>query len=141
KGLSALCVTLANHTGLNSEFVLVLTNDYGRKINLLPNIGFNHCIVKVDFNGREDFMEVTDNYAPFNTMTTSLYQANALVVSFDRQKNTNSTLFAIPFNNTTTSKVKQYTTIDLTQDLKKTKNTIVLDGSAKSYYNNLFSPS
>lgn len=141
KDLSALFVTLANHAGLNSELVLVLTNDNGRKINPLPNIGFNHCIVKVDFNGKEHFMELTDNYAPFNTMPTSLYQANALVVSFDRQKNTNSTLIAIPFNNTTTSKVKQYTTIDLTQDLKKTKNTIVLDGSAKSYYNNLFSPS
>src|SRR5690606_19924230 len=88
KDLSALFVTLANHAGLNSELVLVLTNDNGRKINPLPNIGFNHCIVKVDFNGKEHFMELTDNYAPFNTMPTSLYQANALVVSFDRQKNT-----------------------------------------------------
>lgn len=141
KDLSALFVTLANHAGLNSELVLVLTNDNGRKTNPLPNIGFNHCIAKVELDGKEHYLELTDNYAPFNTMPTSLYKANALVVSFDRQKNANSQLIALPFKNTKMSKVKQYTTIDLTQELKKTQNTIVLEGNVKSYYNNLFSPS
>lgn len=141
KDLSALFVTLATHAGLNSELVLVLTNDNGRKGNPLPNIGFNHCIAKAKLDGKEHFLELTDNYAPFNSMPTSLYKANALVVSFDRQKNANSQLIEIPFENTTQSRVKQYSTIDVTQDFKKTKNTIVLEGNVKSYYNNLFSPS
>ncbi|HLV52100.1 MAG TPA: transglutaminase domain-containing protein, partial [Flavobacterium sp.] len=141
KDLSALFVALANHAGLNAELVLVLTNDNGTKSNPLPNIGFNHCIIKVELDKKEHFMELTDNYAPFNTMPPSLYKANALVVSFDRQKNINSELIAIPFENTTTNRVKQYSTIDLTQELKKTQNTLTFEGYAKSYYNGLFSPS
>lgn len=141
KDLSALFVALANQAGLKSELVLVLTNDNGTKSNPLPNIGFNHCIIKVELDKKEHFMELTDNYAPFNTMPQSLYKANALVVSFDRQKNANSELIAIPFDNTTLNRVKQYSTIDLTQEHKKTKNTMVFEGYAKSYYNSVFSPS
>ena len=141
KDLSALFVALANHAGLNAELVLVLTNDNGTKNNPLPNIGFNHCIIKVELDKKEHFMELTDNYAPFNTMPPSLYKSNALVVSFDRQKNANSQLISIPFDNTTLNRVKQYSTIDLTQESKKTKNTLVFEGYAKSYYNSLFSPS
>lgn len=141
KDLSALFVTLATHACLDTDLVLVLTNDNGTKSNPLPNIGFNHCIVRVKLDNKEHFMELTDNFAPFNTMPPSLYKANALVVSLDKKKNAENGIIELPFDNTVLNRVEQYSVIDITQELKKTKNTIVLEGYAKSYFNYLFAQS
>ena len=139
KDLSTLFVTLAHKAGLNVNLVLVLTNDNGTLNNQLPNIGFNHCIIRVELEGKEHFMELTDNYAPFNTMPVNLYKANALVVSFDKSENAKANLIEIPFDNSLKGAVHQESVVTIEGDQKNIANTITFSGSGKSYYNYLFS--
>jgi hypothetical protein len=139
KDLSTLFVTLARKAGLNANLVLVLTNDNGTLSNQLPNIGFNHCIIRVELEGKEHFMELTDNYAPFNTMPVNLYKANALVVSFDKSENAKANLIEIPFDNTLKGSVQQESVVTIEGDQKNIINTITFSGNGKAYYNYLFS--
>lgn len=139
KDLSTLFVTLARKAGLNANLVLVLTNDNGTLSNQLPNIGFNHCIIRVELEGKEHFMELTDNYAPFNTMPVNLYKANALVISFDKSENAKAQLIEIPFDNTFKGAIHQQSVVTVEGDQKNITNTITFSGSGKSYYNYLFS--
>jgi Tfp pilus assembly protein PilF len=87
KDVSTLFVALAQNAGLKANLVLVLTNDNGYKSMPLPSIDFNHCIVKTNIDGNDVFLELTDKYLPFKALPKSLFNANALVVSFDKSVN------------------------------------------------------
>jgi hypothetical protein len=41
--------------------VLVDTKDNGSKEMMLPSVDFNHCIVSLQADGREYYLELTDN--------------------------------------------------------------------------------
>ncbi len=80
KDLSNLFVTLAGMAGLNAQMVLVDTRDNGSKDILLPGIEFNHCIVKTNLDGRDYYIELTDNYLPFASLPNNLNGALILEI-------------------------------------------------------------
>ncbi len=82
KDFSTLYVTLANMAGLNANLVLVLTSDYGQNNMVLPSTDFNHCIVKVEINKKDQFLELTDKYLPYKSLPNSLRGATALEIPF-----------------------------------------------------------
>lgn len=141
KDVSTLFVAMAERAGLKANLVLVQTNDNGIQSLKLPSISFNHCIVKVIIDGKEHFLEMTDKYLPFKALPTSLYKANALVISFDKAENEKSTLINIPFTNALPTAVSTVSTINIDENSKKFDNIHTVTGAYKAYYNELFSES
>lgn len=139
KDLSTLFVTLADKAGLKANLVLVLTADNGKNSLPLPSQGFNHCIAKVNLEGKEYFLEMTDKYLPFKALPMSLYEANALVVDFDKTINEKANLIKIPFTNALPSKRQIKTEVTIYDDKKEFVNTHTVVGAKKSYVNELFS--
>lgn len=69
KDVSTLYSTLAREVGLKSELVLISTSDNGIKSLSLPSINFNHCIVSVELEGKQKFLELTDAYQSFGSLS------------------------------------------------------------------------
>lgn len=92
KDFSALFLILAQQVGLDANMVLILTSDYAKNELVLPDTGFNHCIVKVQLEGKEQFLELTDKYLPFKSLPISLVGASALVIPYDNTSNLSSEL-------------------------------------------------
>ena len=80
---------------------------------------------------------MTDKYLPFKSLPVSLYKANALVIHFD--KNQNSSLINIPFDNVVKNEIFTKTVIDIEEDKRSFTNFHSFIGSSKAYYNELFS--
>lgn len=139
KDLSTLFVTLAEKSGLKANLVLVLTNDNGLKSLTLPSKDFNHCIVKVIIDNKDVFLEMTNKYLPFMTLPMSLYNASALVVSFDKAENESAKLIKIPFNNAVTNILNSKYEIEIDDNSKKYVNKHIYQGFSKGYYTELFS--
>ena len=139
KDLSTLFVVLGEKAGLNANLVLVLTNDNGSKQLLLPSQEFNHCIVSVNLDGKVHFLEMTNNFLPFLALPNSLYKASALQIYFDKAKNENANLIAIPFDNTMPNISVSKTRVNVTDSEKEFVTTFTLSGDNKSYFNELFS--
>lgn len=139
KDVSTLFVAMAERAGLRSNLVLVLTNNNGIDALKLPAISFNHCIVRVTIDGKEHFLELTDNYLPFKALPLSLYNAKALVISFDKTENEKAGLINIRFDKALKNVVKSTTIVNVSESQKKFVHTAHLSGLEKSYYNELFS--
>lgn len=141
KDVSTLFVALAELAGLKSNLVLVKTNDNGFLSMLLPSNEFNHCIVKVQLDGKDTFLELTDKFLPFMALPTTLFNANALIISFDKNNNEQSKLINIPFENAIKNSNTATTIISIDEKSKNFKQTQTIQGASKSYYNQLFSSS
>ena len=139
KDVSTLFVTLANQAGLKSNLVLVLTNDNGFNSMRLPENNFNHCIVRLEVYGKDYYIELTDKYLPYNTLPLSLYKANALNISFDKSINEKAKLITISPENAVPNVSKTKTIVTVDDKLKTYKHTVNINGTGKSYYNELFS--
>ena len=139
KDVSTLFVALANMANLPANLVLVLTNDNAASALNLPSINFNHCIVKTQIDGKEYFIELTDKYLPFKALPITLYQAKALVISFDKESNERSKLISIPFDNAIKNINKTSTTVTITESGKTFNNKHFIQGAKKSHYNEMFS--
>jgi predicted Zn-dependent protease len=83
KDLATLFVVLGNLANINANLVLVDTRDNGLHEMLLPSVEFNHCIVKTQLDGKEYFLELTDNDLPFASLPYNLHNAAYLVISSD----------------------------------------------------------
>lgn len=141
KDVSTLFVVLSQLAGLKSNLVLVLTNDNGINTLKLPTNDFNHCIVKTVLDNKDVYLELTDKFLPFKALPLSLYKASALVISFDKSENENSKLINIPFDNATKNLFKTKTIVNVTDKSKSFANTHIVEGTFKSYLNELFSDS
>ena len=141
KDVSTLFVALAQLAGIKANLVLVLTNDNGFSSMLLPNNNFNHCIVKVILDNKNYFLELTDKYLPFKALPQNLYHASALVISFDKAENETSKLINIPFENNLKNSIHTVTQVTINEKEKVFLNKTTIEGSYKSYYNELFSSS
>jgi hypothetical protein len=139
KDVSTLFVALAQHAGLKANLVLVLTNDNGINTLKLPTVNFNHCIVKVNLEGKDYFLEMTNSYLPFKALPMSLYKAKALVISFDKSENQKSGIINIPFDNVLSNSLVTATVIDITDNAKKFTTSHLVKGAVKPYYSELFS--
>lgn len=139
KDFSTLYVTLAKMADLKSNLVLILTSDYGRNNLVLPSTDFNHCIVKVLIDGKEQYLELTDKYLPYKSLPTSLRGATALEIPFDSEDN--SILYDLKHLDDVNRHLSE---IKLVVDLGISENEMNLlidtdvEGHNTSYYNQVF---
>lgn len=141
KDLSTLFVILGNQAGLKSNLVLVQTNDNSVQRLILPNLSFNHCIVKVNLDGKETFLEMTDKYLPFNSVVKGNYKAKGLVIYTDKSASGNSDLIDISIDNNTKTSFKTISEVNINGDLQNFSTKQFVMGETKSYYNDFFQDS
>lgn len=110
KDLATLFVVLGKLADLKSNLVLVDTRDNGLHEMELPSVEFNHCIVKTKLDGKEYFLELTDNDLPFASLPYNLHSAAYLVISKDTAGAKLEYLNAV---NRTKDKVKREITISV----------------------------
>ncbi|MES2484625.1 MAG: DUF3857 domain-containing protein, partial [Bacteroidota bacterium] len=139
KDVSTLFVVLAERAGLKANLVLIQTNDNGINGLNLPAINFNHCIVRVFIDGKEQYLEMTNKYLPYKVLPISLYNANALNISFDKAENSKNSITHIPFTNAVTSRLETKSVVMVTDNLMKFDNIHTVTGINKPYFNELFS--
>ena len=82
KDFSSLFVLFSRMADLESNLVLVLTSNYGVNEIVLPSTDFNHCIVKVNMDGEDQYLELTNKHLPFKALPTSLLNAMALEIPY-----------------------------------------------------------
>lgn len=135
KDFSTLYATLARKAGLDVNLILVLTSDYGTKSLVLPSQNFNHCIVKVMINGKEQFLELTDKNMPFKSVPNSLLNATVLEIPFKVDKNKEYKLFHLSDMAGIPSKL--IANVNIKVDENKTQNITInskVSGSLASIY-------
>jgi len=113
KDLSALFVAMGKLADLKANLVLVDTRDNGRHEMELPSVEFNHCIVKTKLDGKDYFLELTDNDLPFASLPHNLYNAAYLVTGVD----------------TAGSKLQYLNAFNRTKDKVKRDITLTIDGT------------
>lgn len=86
KDVSTLFVAMCKEVGVNASLVLVNTRDNGLFDMDLPSIEFNHCIAKVDLNGKSHYLELTSNYLPFGSLYGNML--NSRILEIKDEKNT-----------------------------------------------------
>lgn len=100
KDLSSLFVTLAQMSGIPAQMVLVSTYNNGEKAMVLPSIEFNHCIAKAMLDGKEYYIELTDNYLPFASLPNNLNHALVLEIPSKNMGTTNGLQSLVAANRT-----------------------------------------
>jgi len=141
KDLSTLFMVLAQQAKISANLVLVSTNDNAKNYLTIPNIGFNHCIVKANLDGKEYFLEMTDKFLPFNSISNTNIRAKALVIGKDKSENENSVIIDLPYQNNLENKIAIKTEVNITEDKKIITAEYQNFGGQKAYYNDLFSES
>ena len=141
KDLSTLFVILGNQAGLKSNLVLVQTNDNSVQRLILPNLSFNHCIVKVNLDGKETYLEMTDKYLPFNSAVRGNYKAKGLVIYTEKNTKGSSDLIEIPIDNNVKSSFKTITEVNINGDERNFTTKQYVMGETKSNYNDFFQDS
>ncbi|GAA4166098.1 DUF3857 domain-containing protein [Chryseobacterium ginsenosidimutans] len=141
KDLSTLFVILGNQAGLKSNLVLVQTNDNSVQRLILPNLSFNHCIVKVNLDGKETFLEMTDKFLPFNSMVLGNYKAKGLVINTDKNTAESTGLIEIPTDNNTKTTCKTVSEVNVNGDNQNFITKQYVMGESKSHYNDFFQDS
>ncbi|MGX5688268.1 transglutaminase domain-containing protein [Arcticibacter tournemirensis] len=81
KDVSTLFLSMAKEAGINAQLVLVNTKNAGVEAMVLPSINFNHCIVKINTDGRERYLELTSNYLPFSSFSEG--EINSAILDID----------------------------------------------------------
>lgn len=140
KDLSTLFVILGNQAGLKSNLVLVQTNDNSVQRLILPNLSFNHCIVKVNLDGKETFLEMTDKFLPFNSTVKGNYKAKGLVINTDKTTGS-ADLIEIPVDNNSKAVFRTISEVSVNGDDQSFITKQFVMGEAKSYYNDFFQDS
>ncbi|WP_299523805.1 DUF3857 domain-containing protein [Winogradskyella sp.] len=139
KDFSTLFTTLAKMADLKSNLVLILTSDYGRNDMVLPSTNFNHCIVKVIIDGKEQFLELTDKYLPYKSLPTSLRGATALEIPFDSQEaKIQYELFHLDNIARDKSEINNIVVVGVTEKNMNLLITSKVKGHNASYYNQVF---
>ena len=80
KDVSTLFVAMCREVGVAANLVLVSTRDNGDNYLVQPNVGFNHCIAHLMADGKEYFIELTDNKLSFSTVGNSLMNTPILQI-------------------------------------------------------------
>jgi tetratricopeptide (TPR) repeat protein len=88
KDFSTLFVALAAKAGIPAQLVLIDTRDNGSKDMVLPSMEFNHCIVLAKIDGKDHYLELTDNNLAFGSLPNNLNGALSLLIPTHGQKST-----------------------------------------------------
>mgnify|MGYP001405697701 CR=1 FL=1 len=133
KDLSSLFVALAEMAGLKANLVLVDTRDNGTQEMLLPSVEFNHCIVLLKADGRDIYLELTDNNLPFGSMPDNLPGASSLIIPRPGDSNMASVLKPLPGAGRTKATLKRTININVRDNDLEIKSEIVRTGALTSY--------
>ncbi|MDO5971033.1 DUF3857 domain-containing protein [Flavivirga aquimarina] len=139
KDFSTLFVTLANMAELKSNLVLILTSDNGQNNLVLPGTGFNHCIVKVKIDGKDQFLELTDKYLPYKSLPTSLRDATGLEIPFKSDSDKKYDLFKLNNINRDRGSLSNDVDVIVKSDKIKMKINTIFKGHLNSYYAEILS--
>ncbi|WP_408023386.1 transglutaminase domain-containing protein [Tenacibaculum sediminilitoris] len=134
KDFSSLFLVLAKKAKLDVNMVLILTSDYAKNQLLLPSTDFNHCIVKVKIDGKDQFLELTDKTLPYKSLPMSLREATALEIPYDNSKINIYELFKL--NNVSREKTtfKSVTELELNKKESDIELITEVSGHLASYY-------
>ncbi|WP_116107044.1 DUF3857 domain-containing protein [Lewinella sp. IMCC34191] len=80
KDVSSLFVAMCDVRGIEANLVLINTRDRSVQNLSLPGIGFNHCIARVELDGDQYYVELTDENLPFGTGDWSVNNAFAVAI-------------------------------------------------------------
>ena len=80
KDVSSLFVAMCDARGIDANLVLINTRDRSVQNLALPGIGFNHCIARVELDGMQYYVELTDENLPFGTGDWSVNNSFALAI-------------------------------------------------------------
>jgi tetratricopeptide (TPR) repeat protein len=127
KDVSTLFVAMAREVGLKANLVLIDTRDNGQQDLSLPSIGFNHCIARVNLNGQEQYLELTDVSLPFATATSALKGAISLNIPRNEDK-TPSNLKLLSWSNRPRNAQVLYTHITFENNDMLMKRKVVRNG-------------
>jgi tetratricopeptide (TPR) repeat protein len=86
KDVSTLFVALCKEIGVDAKLTLVNTRVNGSRDMVLPSIEFDHAIGRLMLDGKEYFIELTNDYNPFSTIYFGLMKSFALVIDKDNPK-------------------------------------------------------
>lgn len=86
KDVSTLFVALCKEIGVDAKLTLVDTRENGSKDMILPSIEFDHAIARTIIDGKEYYIELTNDYNPFSTIYYGLMKSFALAVDKDNPK-------------------------------------------------------
>ncbi len=75
KDVSLAFKTLAEKVGIKSNLILVNTKDNGTMQYDLPSIEFNHCMVKMNIDNTDYFLELTSDMNGFKTVGNKVLNA------------------------------------------------------------------
>lgn len=81
KDVSTLFAAMCKEVGIKASLMLVDTRDNGKNDMLLPSIDFNHCIAKINADGKDYIIEMTSDKVPFSVMPEELKKAFGLEVN------------------------------------------------------------
>lgn len=96
KDVSTLFAAIGRSAGLDVDLVLINTSNNGEKDIVLPSINFNHCIVKLNIENEDLYLELTDPFLPFGALYVTHNNARVLDIPFDKSKK--STLKKMTYN-------------------------------------------
>lgn len=86
KDVSTLFVALCKEVGIDANWVLVSTRNYGRNSLPLPSIDFNHCIATVTIDNKKYYVELTTDLNPFGTICFDLKDATILEIKNEKSE-------------------------------------------------------
>lgn len=139
KDFSTLFLALAKKADVKTNLVLISTSDLGLNELVLPSIGFNHCIVRVDLDGQEQYLELTDKNLSFKTLPTSLEDALALNIPFQSSDNNPNDLIVLKNLSGNKTILKNDIAITIYSDKYMLDNTVITTGKISPRYRDLLS--
>ena len=134
KDFSSLFLVLAKKAELDVNMVLILTADYAKNQLLLPSTDFNHCIVKVKIEGKDQFLELTDKNLPFKSLPMSLREATALEIPYDNLTQNRYDLFKLDKVSREKTTFTSVAELDLNREESGIELRSKITGHLASYY-------
>ena len=80
KDVSTLFVALCREVGIEANLVLIDTRENGDRHMTLPSMEFNHCIARCRADGKEHWVELTDNNLSFGSISGDLAKSRSLLI-------------------------------------------------------------
>ncbi len=137
KDVSTLFIAMCREVGVTANLVLVSTRDNGDNYLAQPNVGFNHCIAHLVADGKEYFIELTDNKLSFSTLGSSLMNCNILQIPTET-KTVSGELERLKTNNRVTNNIYRKADVsfnnnDLTISRTTYRTGVFADGTRYDY--------
>jgi tetratricopeptide (TPR) repeat protein len=137
KDVSTLFVAMCREVGVTANLVLVSTRDNGDQCLVQPNVGFNHCIAHLDADGKEYFIELTDNKLSFSTLGSSLMNTTILQIPTET-KAVSGELERLKSNNRVVNNISRTADVsfnnnDLSVKRKTVRTGVFADGTRYDY--------